>query len=539
MRLVLHSLLALSFGSAASAGGLVLHVDAAAPPGGDGSSFASAFIDLQDALDAARIQPGVSAIHVAEGLYLPDRGTGDPLLSFELVDGVEVLGGFPSGGGARDPRAHPSRLSGDLSGDDGVPSPNYIVPGRGDNARHVVRATGLGPGTLLDGFFITAGQADVSGLGEGGGARVEGGAPTLRGCTFDLNGTEWMGGGLYLEDSGALVESCVFTRNRAARSGGGVQVSGPVAATFRACRFEDNVGGVGAGLAIGVGPPLAGSGSATRVEGSLFLANRAVVGATAGGGLYAALSTPRILDCRFDGNFANGGGGVFLEASQGWLERCDFIGNDVNGDGGGALSVVDFSSSGLPATEVISCAMHGNNGGILALGSHARVVNVTLAENRIPGGSLGGDWPAVAAFGSTVELLNSIVWGNVPGGGDGDERDHLIGTAFGTTTYVVDHSIVEGWAAVLGGVGSGSDPLFLSPAGADGDPMTLEDNDLRLRRASPALDAGDRGHLPLGAAGDLLGEPRVRDGDGDGLRQIDLGAWERPRWQAAPRIGHP
>ncbi|MCB9914189.1 MAG: right-handed parallel beta-helix repeat-containing protein [Planctomycetes bacterium] len=535
----LSSSLALLLLGAPAVAQTTLHVDAAAPPGGTGASFASALTDLQDALDAARLDASVTEIRVAEGRYRPDRGTLDRTLAFELVDGVALLGGYPSGGGARDPRAHPTVLDGDLAGNDGPPQAAQNVPNRFENSIHVVRATGVGAATLLDGFVVTAGYAEPWPDRYGGGMLATGGAPTLRGCTFDLCGTEWLGGGLALRDSAALVEDCLFSRNRGGSGGGGALVSGTVAATFRRCTFRENVGGAGAGLAIGERNGMAQAGNATRVEACLFLANEAIVGATAGGGLYAVTSTPTVVDCTFRDNFANGGGGLFVDTGSAWVERCEFVGNRVNGDGGGALSATDFSNSGQPATVVVSCAMHGNDGGLVAINQPVRLVNVTLAANQAPGSGPGSSWPAIFAHGTTVELWNSIVWGNDPLGGFGDERDHLVGTALGNPSYLVDHSIVEGWTGVLGGVGSGADPRFLLPAGPDGDPTTLDDNDWRLRIRSPALDAGSAALLPAGVRGDVDGGPRFLDADGDGVRQIDLGAWERPRFLPATEVQHP
>ena len=78
--------------------GSVLYVDDDAPPGGDGTSWKTAYQFLQDALvDAA--QGSANEIRVAQGVYQPDRneetpdGTGDREASFQLVNGVALMGG--------------------------------------------------------------------------------------------------------------------------------------------------------------------------------------------------------------------------------------------------------------------------------------------------------------------------------------------------------------------------------------------------------------------------------------------------------------
>ena len=55
----------------------VIFVDASKPSGGNGSSWASAYRHLQDALSAARTSGGaITEIWVAKGTYKPDQGVG-------------------------------------------------------------------------------------------------------------------------------------------------------------------------------------------------------------------------------------------------------------------------------------------------------------------------------------------------------------------------------------------------------------------------------------------------------------------------------
>ena len=121
--------------------GSVLFVDDDAAAGGDGAGWPTAYRFLQDALDAAA-DPGITEIRVAQGTYLPDRndadpnGTGDHTATFQLINGVTILGGF-AGLGAPDPDARdvdgfPTVLSGDLAGDDGPEFTNREDNSRGD-----------------------------------------------------------------------------------------------------------------------------------------------------------------------------------------------------------------------------------------------------------------------------------------------------------------------------------------------------------------------------------------------------------------------
>jgi hypothetical protein len=75
-----------------------IYVDANAPPGGDGSSWATAYRYLQDALADAS---NGDQIWVAAGTYYPSvevGGTGDRYKTFQMKDGVAIYGGFPAGG---------------------------------------------------------------------------------------------------------------------------------------------------------------------------------------------------------------------------------------------------------------------------------------------------------------------------------------------------------------------------------------------------------------------------------------------------------
>ena len=68
----------------------------------DGLLWSSAFKTPQKALDAAEAEPNPPhEIWVAEGTYRPDQGggqaSGDRAASFQLIAGVSLFGGFPTG----------------------------------------------------------------------------------------------------------------------------------------------------------------------------------------------------------------------------------------------------------------------------------------------------------------------------------------------------------------------------------------------------------------------------------------------------------
>jgi hypothetical protein len=96
----------------------------------------------------------------------------------------------------------------------------------------------------------------------------------------------------------------------------------------------------------------------------------------------------------------------------------------------------------------------------------------------------------------------------------------------------VNRSCIQGLTGSLGGVGNiGADPLFVDADGEDNLSGTLDDN-LRLQRTSPCIDAGDNAAVPAGVTLDLDGAPRFLDepywpDTGAGTPPIvDMGAYE-------------
>lgn len=132
------------------------YVDKDATGNNDGTSWADAYTDLQDALTNF----DGNDIWVAEGTYTPDAS--DRTVSFSIPAGARIYGGFAGTETATNQRvagANETILSGDLSGNDNATLLDTEAT-RQDNSYHVVKLKGAITGVLLDGFTISGGNAN-------------------------------------------------------------------------------------------------------------------------------------------------------------------------------------------------------------------------------------------------------------------------------------------------------------------------------------------------------------------------------------------
>jgi hypothetical protein len=189
--------------------GRVLYVDQNACGTNSGASWMNAYGSVHDGLGVAASD---NEIWVAQGSYLAS-GLERRTDSFSLVNNVALYGGFPSGGGdgsfsARDWQRYATLLSGDI-GKPGEPA---------DNTYHVVSATSVESGTILDGFTIAYGNADGTDPDdEGGGMLNDDSDVIIANCRFYGNLAASNGGGLAnLNESEPQVINCAFSGNQAA-----------------------------------------------------------------------------------------------------------------------------------------------------------------------------------------------------------------------------------------------------------------------------------------------------------------------------------
>jgi len=308
----------------------IIYVDADATGANNGSSWTDAYRCLQDALVAAQYR---DEIRVAQGIYNPDlrvvitpqeglevRSSGDRTETFQLIIGVSLKGGYAGFGepdpDARDIEAYATILSGDLNGDDmPVANPSDLVdePTRAENSLHVVMCSWADETAVLDGFTITAGNANGSGAPDkhGGGMYNEGGSPVLTNCTFSKNSAKGRGGGISNDNfSNPTVINCTFNDN-SAKNGGGMSNTNYSSPAVINCTLNGN-------WASGNGGGIRNNQSSLTLTNCLFSGNSA----SNGGGIRNSQSSPTLSNCTFTANSSMTGGGMYNRESSPNVINC-------------------------------------------------------------------------------------------------------------------------------------------------------------------------------------------------------------------------
>ena len=200
----------------------IIYVDQNAIGLNDGSSWADAFIDLQDAVDEANFDSALSELYIAEGTYFPSIPSGRDA-TFNLTEEILLFGGFSPANGAidlatRDFRLYETTLNGDIG----------TIDDSSDNAYTVVTITSPGVFVLIDGIHIEKGNAnELTGTENqttGGAIFKKDGSATLslRNCTFSENNSFGNGGAIYADNVGALrVNNTIFDTNTSEQGRGG------------------------------------------------------------------------------------------------------------------------------------------------------------------------------------------------------------------------------------------------------------------------------------------------------------------------------
>ncbi len=190
--------------------------------------------DMQTALENGDDYP-IDEIWVAAGTYKPSKDKYDLSsgsareYTFKLREGVGLYGGFAGDEidrSQRDLVANPTILSGDLG----------VTGNNSDNVYHVVTGE---DNAILDGFTVTAGNANGTGLTAGGGGMLNYfTSPDIENVTFSGNSATTAGGGVYNESTSANIIGVTFDNNTASNGGG--MFNHNTTLTFKNITFSNN-----------------------------------------------------------------------------------------------------------------------------------------------------------------------------------------------------------------------------------------------------------------------------------------------------------
>ncbi len=270
---------------------------------GNGTSWSDATGDLTIALNQATAG---TQVWVAYGTYKPTTSS-DRNASFLVKDGVRLYGNFngtETAIGQRQITPSASILSGEIG-----------QSGQADNAYNVVYLKNAGESTLIDGFVITAGNAN--------------------GQANEAQKTR-CGGGMFIDgengSSKPTVSNCEF-RNNLGRDGAAVYNNGrkgESSPVFANCIFKNNEAGLDGGAMYNDG----------RLRGK---------------------SNPKLTNCTFERNMGTYGGAICNATEDGTcnltLENCAFNENAAYLRGGAVFSL---NGDEKCYTELMNCTFNGN-----------------------------------------------------------------------------------------------------------------------------------------------------------------------------------
>jgi predicted outer membrane repeat protein len=434
----------------------------------DGTSWPTAFLHLQDALDKADTTPGADEIWVAAGTYVPTKiyapngivggasGVNTPhLKTFDLPDQVAIYGGFSGHERSRSRRssdAHRTVFSGG-----GVSW--HVVTAGNDVAHTGVRAT-------LHDLTIRDGNAQ----GPAGGDLLF--APFSYG--------HHLGGGLYAAfDSVIDVDHVHFHDNAAGGDGGGLFSINSML-TVKNSRFSHNAAVVRAG-ALEVLNTYETAPHTARISTSVFKENTVQIfgGAIVGEGTFPdANSSMDIVDSTFERNTAVEGGAIAFDSLKSSVRNSRFEGNIA------AVNAGALATTNIVAT-IVNAAFFGPSHTFTTFGttvSHCEFIhNVARGDqaqhDALFGGpaagldfALGGG-ALVAYMNGYLNVVDSSFRDNIAENGDGgailngrSEGQNVFSTgvdAFDVRTTVVNSTFVGNTAPAGNGGAIASLPGFV------------------------------------------------------------------------------
>jgi predicted outer membrane repeat protein len=404
-------------------------------------------------------------------------------------------------------------LAGTEGGGLSVRSPSVLTLKDSTVRRNV--AGGSGGGILA--FAATLTNSTVSGNAADNGGGIAATTATLTNSTVNGNSARLLSGGgiaaptanltnstvsgnIATEDGGisafaATLTTSTVSGNTAGNAGGGISA---VTATLTNSTVSGNAAAVGGGIAA----PTA------NLTNSTVSGNRAD---TTGGGINATTAT--LTDCTVSGNTATTTFGGGISAITATLVRSTVSGNTATTNGGG----INATTANLTNSTVSGNSARSIGGGLFA--TTATLLNCTVVENlALFGGGLFHNPGGTFSVKNTIVALNLVDFaGTAPdvSGAFTSQGHNLIGDGTGGTGFT------SGVGDMVGTSVNPIDPKLGALANNGGRTKTHA-----LLAGSRAIDRGDNAGVP-GSDQRGPGFPRRKDGNGDGVATVDIGAFEK------------
>jgi hypothetical protein len=578
-RLALGAALA-SFASALSTAAQVhVFVDDDAEPGGDGLSWATAFNEIRDGVQASiNLGAARGQVRVAGGLYFTETAIELPNFRGTQHE-LAIVGGFAGLSDPADPdRRDPDAFLTEIDVLDGPEAVFEITSAGvlGPLAAGVpVSAINLGVATTFSGVAFMHDKAISAdpgtavyvdncrfdfAQGKGPGGAIAAGRlnasipPQVFDTMLRIVGSDFvecsasglsLGGAVAAQNTSVFIQDSAFVACRA-DSGGALSLRACDAAVVDGI-FDGNTAAHGDGGAIDSSFDLIPF--ALRLDGTHLQSN------TASGRGGAVSGGVRMEGCTVVNNHADEtGGGLFLVTRT--LITDSLLAGNTAGDRS-AADIQQVDSSGSPPTEsrveLLRTRVLGQDS-VEPSRPSVRIADPSrtpiLRDTLIEGGLLLED-PSLArllrstfvsAFSGTpalsatvrgfVSVTSCAFAGPVPVRLDGSATLTASNTLVTGGAAAIDMGAMAGFSAV--NLRANADPGFVSSDGPDGDPTTWQDNSYTPRLGSALIDAGGvmqpQPIIDTVPSLDLAGHPRIADDPGSPniapATPIDIGALE-------------